>query len=119
MVENGSLIHIKLEQNEAIESRRNILASQIILLKILKKVNEYKTLRAREFELKLKLYKKIREVKTDLENLKKALPKLKIPKILNQKEDEEKPIRKTESYDLSIEGQLHEIQRKLDELQKR
>lgn len=116
---NESLIHIKLEREEALESRRDMLASQITLLKILKKINGYRAYRAREFELKLKFYTKVKELKTSLGNLEKALPKLKIPRILKKQEHEEKRVQKTEIHDLSIEGQLKEIQRKLDELQGR
>ena len=116
---NENLIHIKLERGEALESKRDVLASQIALLKILKKVNAYRVYRARDFELKIELYKKMVGLKTSLRNLEKTLPKLKIPKTLNKEEQHEKKILKTEAGDLSIESQLQEIQRKLEELQRR
>ena len=118
-ISSGSLIHIKFNAEEALESRRDLLASQVILLKILKRVNTYRILRAKEFELKLILSKKIKEAKVGISNLEKALPKLKIPKILDREEHEEKSAHKAETHDLSIEEQLREIQRKLDELQRR
>src|SRR3989338_7241357 len=92
---NENLIHIKLERGEALESKRDVLASQIALLK------------------------KMVGLKTSLRNLEKTLPKLKIPKTLNKEEQHEKKILKTEAGDLSIESQLQEIQRKLEELQRR
>ena len=119
-----NLIHIKLERGEALESKRDVLASQIALLKILKRINNYRVYRAREFELKLTLSKKIKELKTNLSSLQRALPTLKIPKLLNKNPDldieEKKSLKKSAIIkDLSIEGQLQEIQRKLDELQRR
>jgi|SRR3989344_1828051 len=116
---NENLIHIKLERGEALESKRDLLASQIALLKILKKVNAYRAYRAKEFELKIDLYKKMVGLKTSLRSLERALPKLKIPKILNKEEQHEKKFSKAEVGDLSIEAQLQEIQRKLEELQRR
>ena len=117
---NENLIHIKLERGEALESKRDVLASQIALLKILKKVNAYRAYRTKELELKIELHKKMVGLKTNLKSLEKTLPKLKIPKTLNKEEEQqEKNIRTTEVGDLSIEAQLQEIQRKLEELQRR
>lgn len=117
-----NLIHIKLEREEALESKRDLLASQIALLKVLKRINTYRVYRTREFELKLTLNKKIRELKVNLGSLQRVLPTLKVPKILNKGiESEGKKTLKTGLgvQDSSIEGQLQEIQRKLDDLQRR
>jgi hypothetical protein len=119
---NENLIHIKLERGEALESKRDVLGSQITLLRILKRANTYRVYRAREFELKLTLYKKIKELKTNLATLQRVLPQLKLPKVLKKETDfEGKKVLKTNIgiQDLSIEGQLQEIQRKLDDLQRR
>ena len=120
-----NLIHIKLERGEALESRRDVLASEVALLKILKRINNYRIYRTKEFELKLTLGKKIKELKTSLGALQRVLPTLKIPKLLNKNVDEielegKKALKKSLAVkDLSIEGQLQEIQRKLDELQRK
>lgn len=119
MVANENFIHIKLEREEALIAKKDILASQITLLKILKKINSYRAYRARELELKIDLYRKMRELKMMIGSLEKAFPKIKVPKMLNKEEKVEKPVRRTEVRDLSIEGQLQEIQRKLDQLQGR
>lgn len=117
-----NLIHIKLEREEALEAKRDILASQIVLLKILKRINNYRVHRARESELRLTLNKKIKELKAGIGNLQRTLPQLKVPKVLNKGANiEEKRAAKTSVgiQDLSIEGQLQEIQRKLDDLQRK
>lgn len=117
-----NLIHIKLEREEALESKRDLLASQIALLKVLKRINTYRVYRTREFELKLTLNKKIRELKVNLGSLQRVLPTLKVPKILNKGvEIGGKKTLKTGLgvQDSSIEAQLQEIQRKLDDLQRR
>ncbi len=114
-----NLIHIKLEREEALESKRDVLASEIVLLKILKRVNSYRVYRTKEFELKMTLYKKVKELKAGIGNLQRTLPQLKVPKLLIKEEVGEKRVSKTSIRDLGIEGQLQEIQRKLDELQRR
>ena len=119
---NENLIHIKLEYGEALESKRDVLASEVALLKILKRINTYRVYRTREFELKLALNKKIKELKTNFGSLQRILPALKIPKLLNKDADfgEKKTVKVSNIVkDLTIEGQLQEIQRKLDELQRR
>jgi len=119
MVENESFIHIKLEREEALESKKDVLASQFTLLKILKRVNSYRAYRSKEFELKIEFYKKIKELKAKMINLEKAIPKLKTPKKLNKEEQTKPQPKKPEIRDSSIEGQLQEIQRRLEELQER
>ena len=125
---NENLIHLKFEHEEAVESRKDLLASQVTLLKILKKIEEHRIYRTREFELKLDLYKKIRELKLGIGSLEKTLPKVKIPEILKKQENKEqqeqqeqqgKKVQKKEIRDLSIEEQLKGIQRELDALQQR
>ena len=121
---NENLIHIKLERDEALESKRDILGSQIVLLRILKRINAYRVYRARELELKLTLNKKMKELRTNITTLQRILPQLKVPKMLRKETDAEgKKVSKKSSVmvikDLSIEGQLQEIQRKLDDLQRK
>jgi len=120
-----NIIHIKLEHAEALQSKKDVLSSQINLLKIAKTIKRYSTLRKEEQDLKLKLLKNITETKTSLGKLQRTLPKLKIPEIL-RKHHGDIDIEKTENkivsikekiYDDNIEGQLQEIQDKLNTLQ--
>ena len=116
-----NLIHIKLGYREAIQAKRDLLSSQITLLRIAKAIREYGIYRSGELELKLILYKKIKELKMNLGKLQKTLPKLKIPDIL-KKEGQEKTEPKSKKIkppERDIEGQLQEIQKRLNELQRR
>ena len=113
---NEGLLHIKFERVEAIESRKNILECQIALLKILKRASSYKALKERESGSKESLNKKMRGLRNAFMRLEKALPRLKIQKI---KDEEEKVKQKKQpKEDLTIESQLQEIQRRLEELQR-
>jgi len=118
------VIHIKLEHNEALESKKDILNSEIGLLNIVKSIKRFQDLRSEELKTKIKANKKLKELKTNIGKLQQTLPKIKIPEILEEKrEDEEddkeemkKPKIKEKIYDSSLENQLQEIQEKLRQL---
>lgn len=117
---NENLIHIKLEHGEALQLKRDILSTEMGLLKIAKTIKTYGNSRSEELRLKLILYKKIRETKINIGKLQKILPKLKVPEILKRKEETEfasKPKTRKRTYsDDSLESQLQEIQNRLNEL---
>lgn len=114
-----NLIHIKLGYGEALQTKRDILSSQMTLLRIAKTIREYDIYRSGELELKSILYKKIKEMKIGLWKLQKTLPKLELPHIL-RKEGQEKTefTSKIKHPEENIEEQLREIQKRLNELQK-
>jgi len=116
-----NLIHIKLEYGEALQTKRDILSSQIGLLRIAKTIRGYGFYRSNELELKLILYKKIKELKMNLGKLQKTLPKLKIPEIIKKEgwEKTEPKSKKIKPPERNIEEQLQEIQKRLNELQRK
>lgn len=116
-----NLIHIKLEYGEALQTKRDVLSSQIGLLRIAKTIRGYGFYRSNELELKLILYKKIKELKMNLGKLQKTLPKLKIPEIIKKEgwEKTEPKSKKIKPPERNIEEQLQEIQKRLNELQRK
>ncbi len=113
-------VYIKLEYEEALKSKKDILASEIALLKISKIIKNYQHYYLEEIELKNKLLKAIKELKTNSGKIQKILPKPKIPEILNKSysfETETKTTAKTKKTEESLESQLQEIQRRLNKLQ--
>ena len=116
-----NLIHIKLGYGEALQTKRDLLSSQIILLRIAKTIRGYNFYRSNELELKSILYKEIKGLKMGLGKLQKTLPKLEIPNII-KKEGQEKTepkSKKIKSPEKNIEEQLQGIQKRLNELQRR
>lgn len=112
-----NLIHIKFGYGEALQSKKNLLSLEMNLLKIAQIIQRYRTLRLEELRMKLKLHRKINNVKTNFKKLQEFLPGLQIPKILKESEmsfRKETPSKK--NYDTSIENQLQEIQEKLKAL---
>lgn len=115
------IIHIKLEYDESLQAKKDILNSELGLLKVAKAIKKHQILRSDELKIKLRLYKKLKELKANIRKLQYVLPKIKIPEILKEKEEnsEEKIIKPTiekRAHDNSLETQLQEIQERLRQL---
>lgn len=119
-----NLIHVKLEYTEAIKAKKDILTSERDLLRIVKIIKRYHSLRLEEIKLKLKLKKKLKEVHANINKLRIILPKINMPDIL-KKEKEDKKIDKIEQkikektleeHDDNLELELQNIQDKLSAL---
>jgi len=117
-----NLIHVRFDYEEAVESRRDVLFSQLVALRMEKAINIYKIHRIKELELKEKLYKKMKDLRSTITKLEKSLPKLEIPEIVEKKKSGERyelnSDEKTNTNKEDIEGQLKEIQNRLDRLQR-
>lgn len=120
-----NLIHVRFEYEEALEAKKDILSSEMGILKISRIMKKYHLLRIDEFRNKTKLLKKITELKSSITGLQQALPKIKIPRILekeiSEKEKEPERIKKIreEKYgeeEGDLESQLRKIQEKLREI---
>lgn len=88
MKKKDTIIHIKLDSNEAIESRRDVLNTEVDIIKIAQNIKNYRAQRLKELQFKIILLKKLKEAQSDLRKIKTLLPKLEIPKILKKHEEE-------------------------------
>lgn len=114
-MKNENLIHVKLEYEEALESRKDILSSEMNLLRIANIIKKYRFLRGEELKIKQKLSQKTRGILVNIKKTQTILPKLKIPDILKKDREireSDKSIAK-EKFDEDLESQLKEIQEKL------
>ncbi len=116
-----NLIHVKLEYEEAVMAKKDILSFQRDLLRVLKRIKNYHKYRSEEMKVKLKVYRKIKELKIEVGKLQQTLPKIKIPEILSKGREEiiehNKPhvIESNPSDDL--DKQLEDIQERLRKLE--
>src|SRR3989339_674968 len=115
--EEDNLIHIKFEPDEAIIAKRDFLITEMNLLKIAKIIQRYKQLRIQELKTKIKLQKNFTDIHQDINRLKRILPKIEIPKILQKEEPQPPKEIVKKKYSDDIERQLEEIQKKLLTLQ--
>jgi hypothetical protein len=117
-----NFIHIKLDYGEALQSKKDILFSEIDLLRILKILRKYHSLRSKEIEMKEEYQKGLRELLNNLRKTESLLPTIKIPKVLKQEREvkEKIVIQKTKPVKEEpdeIELQLQQIQDKLRSLE--
>ena len=117
-----TLIHVGFQYDEAVRAKRDLLSLEMSLLEATKAMTNYHSLRSEELKLKIKLHLKTKEYLNLFKQLKKLLPKYKLPKILKEIEEEqidverikeEKPVK----YGSDVDSQLEEIQDKLRTLQ--
>jgi len=115
-------LHVKLRYEEAIQSKRDILSSEIKTLMILKAIRNYKILREEEIKRKSELSKKLKNIKLNLKALQTILPPLEMTKTEEEEEKESKKRNSNkklpeETNNKSLEEQLKEIQEKLLSIQ--
>jgi hypothetical protein len=112
-----NLVHVKLEYEEALEGKRDILYVESDLLKGIKAIKNYGEIRFEEQELKMALSKKIKNLLISMKSLKTLLPKPNIPGKLKEEKtvvgkkarEKKKEIIKEDN----LEEQLREINEKL------
>lgn len=122
----GSLIHIKLTHSEAVNSKVDVLSTQMNMIKMLKTMKTFHKLRSEELKLKSRIQRKLRELNNSIRKLENILPRIEIPKILQHEQEEVREevrkevkhtvAKKKDSYDNDLEMQLKEIQEKLMKL---
>jgi len=118
------LIHIKLENSEAVQSKKDILGTQRDLLEVLKSLKRYHLIRMQELKVKEILYKKLKLLKTNINKLNVSFPKIKIPEIISHDEDykEKKQLKKIKEISgkdkkqTDLEKEIADIQKRLSEL---
>ena len=117
-MKNENPIHIKLEYTEAISGKRDILLIQMTLLKIARAIKTYHSLRKKESQTKLKLFKQLKDANNIIKKIQTTLPKIRINKRIKDEYQEKKPRKGRLEYDKGIEDQLLDIQAKLRALQR-
>jgi hypothetical protein len=124
-----SVIHIKVDYDEALQSKRDILSSERDFLRIIQRIKRYNLLRGEELNNRLRIQNKIKDLRTNLNRINIVFPKVKLPEILKRTEElkriEEKEKQEEvtlkqeiekETEENDIESQLREIQEKLMKL---
>jgi hypothetical protein len=115
---NNEVVHLKLEYNEALDGKKDMLSSEINILQLLKIIKRYHIIRNQELNKKIEIQKKVKELKGNLELLTKLMPKPKMPKSTQKKNERSQEAQLTyEKHSSPLEEELREIQRKLKELE--
>lgn len=121
-----SVVHIKVDYEDALSNKKNILSAEANFLKVIKRIKRYELLRGEELNNRLRIQNKIKDLKTNMTKINEVFPKVKLPEILKKNEVEKKkkieeqenikePIKEKHEED-DLETQLREIQEKLMKL---
>jgi hypothetical protein len=104
--------HIKLDYEEALTAKKQLLSSELNILQTTKKVRNYKVLRKKEIATKTKLKTAITSIKTKINHLQTLLPDQDIK--ISKHKTRKTRIQKQEKQ--SIQKELEDIQGKLEKL---
>ena len=102
-------LHVKLNVEEAVNSKRKLLSTEINLLNMKKKLADYIKIRSLELKAKTTLKTGLRAVIAKLEDIKKELPKTKEP-------EKAKVASLMRSSKTQLERELNEIREELKRL---
>lgn len=78
------LIHIKFEYSAGVQSKRDILSTEIDLIKMNKRIQRYQEYRMQELDVKLTMDRKMKAFKLNMGRLQNLMPDLQIPEILDK-----------------------------------
>lgn len=114
-----TLMHVKLEFEEARENKKEVLSLEIGILKMLSAIKKYHELRLKELDNKRKINTQLKKISLNVTKMKKIIPNVQIPKKYSKKTEEvervEKPIT-VKRKKSEIEYQLQKIQERLKSL---
>ena len=103
--------YVKLDYEDALESKKSLLSSEINLLEILRKVKSYRNFRMKELSYKDKLRMELNNLDKKIEELQKSLPN-EYSKADKRKNKEKKVFKR----DRDLEEELNDIKKKLARL---
>lgn len=108
------LPYVRLENEEALDARKSLLASEISILNLVKKINSWKRLRRYELIKKTRLKSEVKRCSTKINLILKEMPEVEgVSKIEFKKIKKE--VKETVE-ERGIEEELQEIREKLEML---
>ncbi len=112
--EESNPVYFGVGYYEALESKKDILSSEMSFLNLIKIIRRYNSLKMEELIVKERMYKAIKELNGLMKKTKASFPFLKIPEKAKREEVIKKEITLPEErFDEDLENQLRDIQEKL------
>lgn len=113
-MEEKNPVYLKLEYDESIESKKDILSSEMLLLNLIKSIKSYHSIRLEELKIKAGIYKAVKELNLTIKKTKSSFPFLKIPeKAKRENLGKKEVIQQRGKTDNSLDLELQEIQKRL------
>ncbi|MDP2926019.1 MAG: hypothetical protein Q8N99_06615 [Nanoarchaeota archaeon] len=107
--------HIRLFHEDVVESKKQILSSQINIIHMMKHIKNYKLIRKREISMNDKIKANITMLKSKINLVRYNFPRETIPNILEPKIEKVKQKIKKEEMD-DFQKELEDIKNKLEKL---
>jgi len=110
-------VYVKLEYDESIESKKDILSMEVSLLNLIKSLNRYHSIKEDEFRIKSQICKAVKKLNSDMKKTQMSFPFFNIPKLTKKESPIQKEIKpRKEEINKNLELELREIQEKLASL---
>lgn len=115
--------YVKLETNEGVLAKRDLLSTQMNLLKLLRSIKSYHALRLNELKARTNLYNFFKQINQGIRSLQANIPKLTTSHSFEKNKEsgkiqiKEKREAIRHGGDRDLEMQLRDIQEKLRALQ--
>lgn len=108
--------HVRIDYENALESKKQMLSSEINLLHVLNNIRTYKQLRKKEISIKSNLRTNISQLRSKLSLIESTFPERKIvgSKVIRLKK--EIKTKEDKAKDRDFQNQLDEIKMKLSRL---
>jgi len=116
-MKEATSVYVQVGYNESLESKKEVLSSELALINLVKIIKRYKELRKEELKIKININKSVKELKIKSKEMQTVFPFLKVPlKVgsINLEERKEKKIR--ENTEEVLEKELMQIQQRLKEI---
>lgn len=104
--------HIQIGYRDAIESKKDILNSQLSLLHSLKRLRSYNIFRKRELRFKNEIKSKLNVLKAEINSVIVSLPEA-------HELEEKRKLKKITKINIKEPKETREIQKELDEIKKK
>ena len=116
-MEQKNPVYVKMEYDESLESKKNLLSTEVSLLNLLKSLKAYHSIKSDELKIKANIYKAIRELNLNMRKTRASFPFIKLPEKQKREISVSKEIKvKKERIDNDLELELQEIQNRLASL---
>ena len=105
-------LHIKVDFSDAVRAKRELLFCEMHMLRLIKRVQNYKNMRKQELSSKIVLKAKIKKFVLSVKKLQGELPRTRLPE--REVETEGKVFEKVRTFEL--EDELNDISERLRRL---
>ena len=115
-MEQKSPVYFKIEYENSIDSKKEVLSTEVSLLNLLKTIKRYHAIRIEELKIKTEISRSIKHLDSYIKRSKSSFPFFKVPKTKRKEYIPLETKMPLEKEDTDLETELKAIQEKLNSL---